>query len=144
MERTRRLVLMPRGHTMVHFPHSMQLDIILKASFSLPLWRHSSTFLMLIPEKAAAGQVALHDPQAMQRTASGSTRQSSSKRALSTLSIFMVELGEILKPKMFSIISCLCVNVSPGRLTLPLPESPAQSSDPCMHLHRRFRFSVTM
>ena len=71
-----RLVLMPRGHTIMHLPQSMQLDIIPKASFSRPLWRHSRTFLMLIPENAAAGQVALHDPQAMQRAASGATRQS--------------------------------------------------------------------
>ena len=31
------LVLIPRGHTIVHFPHSMHADIILNASSSLPL-----------------------------------------------------------------------------------------------------------
>lgn len=54
---------------------------------------------MLIPENSAAGQVALQEPHDMQRMASGSIRQSSLKRSLSTLSMFIDELGDILKPK---------------------------------------------
>jgi len=129
---------MPRGQTIVHFPHSMQFFIILKESASFPLWRQRSTFLTLIPEKEAAGQVALHEPQAMQRAASGSMRQSSSKRALSTVSKLTVELGEILNPNIFIFRCRLSVNVSQGLLILLLPMFPVPSWDLCMHLHRRY------
>jgi len=137
IERIRWRVLMPRGQTIVHFPHSMQFFIILKASASLPLWRQRSTFLTLIPEKEAAGQVALHEPQAMQRAASGSMRQSSSKRALSTVSKLTVELGEILNPNIFIFRCRLSVNVSQGLLILLLPMFRVPSWDLCMHRHRR-------
>ena len=66
-----------------------------------------------MPENSAAGQVALHEPHDMQRMASGSMRQSSWKRPLSTLSMFIDELGDILKPKMFIYAVLLYVNVSP-------------------------------
>jgi hypothetical protein len=91
---------MPLGHTIVHFPQSIQLLIILKASSSFPLCRQWSTLRMLIPENSAAGQVALHEPQDIHLTASGSMLQSLSKRLLSILSRFIAELGDILNPKM--------------------------------------------
>ncbi len=110
---------MPLGHTIVHFPQSMQFDISLNASSSLPLWRFRSTFLTLIPEKDAAGHVALHEPQAIQRMASGSILHSSSNRVLSTLSRFIAELGDILNPKML-IVRKLSVNVCQVLQILPL------------------------
>jgi len=96
-----RLVLIPRGHTIVHLPQSMHADIILTASSFFPLCRQSRTFLMLIPVYPDAVQVALHEPHAMQYLALGSTAQSSSKRVLSTLSRSIAELGESLKPNPF-------------------------------------------
>lgn len=92
---------MPRGHTIVHFPHSIQPDII-SATFSvLPLCSSSRTFLTLMPLSDDAVQVALHEPHAIQRRASGSMRQSSSNRVLSTLSRSMAALGESLNPNPF-------------------------------------------
>lgn len=90
---------MPRGHTIRHFPQSMQLPSILNASFSLPRCRQCSIFLTLIPENSEAGQVALHEPQAMHFNASGSARHNSANFVKSTSSRFIAELGDILNPK---------------------------------------------
>lgn len=90
---------------MVHFPQSMQHLSILTASFSLPLWRQCSTFLKLMPLKVPAGHVALQDPHDMHFHASGSISCNLSNRVKSTLSMFTVELGEMLNPKMLSMTS---------------------------------------
>ncbi len=101
MVRIRCLVFIPLGQTIVHLPHSIQLFIILNASFSFPLCRKSSTFLMLIPENSAAGQLALHEPQEMHRKASGSIWHSCLNLVRSIVSRFIVELWDILNPKLF-------------------------------------------
>ncbi len=97
---------MPLGHTIEHFPQSIQFFIIFIASDSLPLCRHRSTFLKLIPENEDAMHVAEHEPHAMHLAASGSIEHSFSNLLLSTLSRLMAELGDILNPKMFIVI-CL-------------------------------------
>lgn len=130
-------VLMPLGQTIVHFPQSMQFDISLNASASLPLCRFRRTFLTLIPENPDAGHVALHEPHAMQRLASGSILHNSSNLVLSTLSRFIAELGDILNPNML-ISRRLSVNVYQVQLTLLLQVFQEPSSDLCMPLHRRY------
>lgn len=135
MDSIRCLVLIPRGHTMLHLPQSMHPLSIFTASFSLPLCKASITFLKLIPENLPAGHVELHEPQAMHLYTSGSALCSCPNLALSTLSRFMVELGAIPNPK--SIIAVLeCMNVSLKRQNGPRQGSQGQSWDRCMRLHR--------
>jgi hypothetical protein len=86
---------------MVHFPHSMHADNILDTSSTLPLCSPSSIFLTLIPEYSDAVHVAVHEPQAIQRRASGSIEHNSSNNVLSTMSRLIAELGESLKPNPF-------------------------------------------
>ena len=48
--------------------------------------------------------MALQEPQAIQRNASGSAAQSFSNLLLSTVSRFIAELGDILNPNAFIIL----------------------------------------
>lgn len=122
------LVLIPLGHTIVHFPHNIQLLIILNASSSLPLCRQRRTFLTLIPENSDAGQVALQDPQDIHLAASGSMRHKCSNRLLSIVSRFIAELGDILNPKILISYLLLFQNVSQVRRNVLLQAFRVQSS----------------
>ena len=56
---------------------------------------------MLIPLSPDAVHVAVHEPHAMHRKASGSIKHSSLNNDLSILSRLIAELGESLKPNPF-------------------------------------------
>lgn len=134
---------MPRGHTIEHFPHNIQFFIISAASFSFPLWSARMTFLTLIPENPAAGQVAEQEPQAIHFAMSGSISRTFSKRELSVLSKLMAELGDILKPKF--IIVCLLWRGVSSMLRHGLPPAfPEPFWDRCRHLHRRCLLSASL
>ena len=137
MDRTRFLVFMPLGHTIVHFPQSMQDETSLSASCSFPLWSRCRTFLMLIPENLPAGHVALQEPHDIQRLASGSRVHNCSNLLLSTVSRFMAELADNVNPKMFipylSLLQCGCRERQNGLR----PMSRVLSWDLCRHLRRR-------
>lgn len=90
-------MLIPLGQTIVHLPHSMQHESILRTS--CPLSRARSTFLRLMPLKGAAVQLALQEPQAMQLRASGSIAQILSISPVSALSRSRAELRHSENPK---------------------------------------------
>ena len=111
---------MPRGHTIVHFPHNIQPDIISATFPARPLCRSSRIFLTLILLSDDAVQVALHEPHAIQRSASGSIRHNSSNNLLSALSRSMAALGESLNPNPFIFKILLSEDVLRGLLREPL------------------------
>ena len=130
-------VFMPLGHTMLHFPQSIQLESIEHASFSFPRCNATITLRRLIPENRPAGQDAPHEPQAIHFRTSGSRAHSISNLSKSRLSRLTAELGAILKPK--SIISALKYNYElQARQIRPRQEFPEPSSVPCRHRHRKY------
>jgi len=66
------LVLMPRGHTNWHFPHSIHLAISSARPFVSPRWISKLIFLGLKLVSRAAEQVAVQLPQPMHHLNDGS------------------------------------------------------------------------
>jgi len=126
------LVFIPLGHTIVHFPQSMQHRII--SRMSLPLCTASSILLTDIPESLPAGQVALHDPHPMHSRAPLSSLHNCAKRASSTFPRSRVELRLSVNPK--SVIVRQGMNGCIEQRFWLLPLSRALSWVPCRPLRR--------
>ena len=93
------LVLMPRLHTNMHLPHIMHLLTLSTASFSLPRCNIKIICRKLTLVNLPAVQVAVHNPQAMQVFMSGFNASNLLNNFMSTSSILMCELFDMLKPK---------------------------------------------
>ena len=93
------LVLMPRLHTNMHFPHIMHFLTFSTASFSLPRCNIKIICRKLTSVNLPAVQVAVHNPQAMQVLMSGFNASNLLNNFKSTSSILMCELFDMLKPK---------------------------------------------
>ena len=91
-----------------------------------------------------AVHVALHEPHAMHFMTSGSSLHNSSNLVMSIVSRFIVELGDILKPKIFISCRCLYMNEYPGQQTLLQQESQGLFLVRCMLLHRIYLLLVKM
>ena len=135
IESIRFLVLMPRGHTIVHLPQSIQHWSILRTS--CPRCTASTTFRTLIPERIPAGQVALQEPHPMQTEAPFSSLHNCSNLSRSTFRRSRVELLLSVKPK--SVIVFQDMSESQGRRSALQPRSLEPFSGRCRPRHRRFR-----
>ena len=135
IDRIRFLVFMPRGHTIVHLPQSIQHRSICRTS--CPRCTARRIFLTLIPERAPAGQVALQEPHPMQVRAPLSRRHSSSNRRLSTFARSRVELLLSVKPK--SVIAFPDMSEWQVRRCGLQPPFRVLSSDLCRSRRRRCR-----
>ena len=99
MESNMFLVLMPRLQTNMHFPHIMHFLTFSTASFSLPRCNIKIICRKLTSVNLPAVQVAVHNPQDMQVLMSGFKASNLLNNFMSTSSILMCELFDMLKPK---------------------------------------------